>query len=500
MISSQSTRFTVGVDLGTSSAKAVLVDELGAIVASASKRQEVSSPRPGFYEQDALVQWWTVCVDLIRDVVGPLGDRVDAIAASGLGPCVLIGDDNGEPLRPPILYGIDTRATSEIAELHRRFGTSNIVARSGNVLSTQAAGPKLLWLARHEPEQMARARTVFSASSFLVHRLTGEYVLDRHTASQFDPLYDLTRQSWNDEWWEEICPGVRPPRLLWPGEVAGELPRSVARSLGLRAGVPVMAGTVDAWAEAASVDVRLPGGLMLMYGTTMFLIAMTADRVRSPSLWTTEGLEPGVSSLAGGMATSGALATWWAGVSGSRTVESVFADATRVQPGSDGLVVLPYFAGERTPIADPDARGMFVGLTLQHGRHHMSRALLEATAYAVRHNLEAYAEAGTVISRVVVAGGGAQSEVWLQIVSDVTGVSQVVPTITVGAAYGDARLAADAIGWDTSRWNPDRGLVAAREEVRDVYDRAYGHYRALYESTTEIVHDMARSTVAYSGQ
>jgi xylulokinase len=342
---------------------------------------------------------------------------------------------------------------------------------------------------------MARARTVFSASSFLVHRLTGEYVLDRHTASQFDPLYDLTRGSWIEPWWDDICPGIRPPRLLWPGDVAGELPRDVANRLGLRPGIPVTAGTVDAWAEAASVGVRQPGELMLMYGTTMFLVAMTSRRVRSPSLWTTEGLDPGISSLAGGMATSGALATWWAAVSGSREIEAIFAEAGSVGPGSDGLVVLPYFAGERTPIADPDARGVLAGLTLEHGPQHISRAILEATAYGVRHNLEAYSAAGTLTSRVVVAGGGTRGEVWPQIVSDVTGVPQVVPAITVGAAYGDARLAADAIGCETSSWNPDRGVVTPREELRDVYDRGYLHYRALYESTAEVVHDMSRSTV-----
>jgi xylulokinase len=496
MTSSRRTRYTLGLDLGTSSAKAVLVDEDGAIAATASARQDVSSPARGFYEQDALVQWWAVCVDLVREVIGSDGDRVEAVAVSGLGPCVLIGDDDGEPLRPAILYGIDTRATAEIDELHRRFGTENIVARSGNVLSTQAAGPKLAWLARHEPDTMAAARTVFSASSFLVHRLTGEYVLDRHTASQFDPLYDLTCSSWEEQWWEQICPGIRRPRLLWPGDVAGELPRAVADGLGLRAGVPVTAGTVDAWAEAASVDVRLPGQLMLMYGTTMFLVAMTADRVRSPSLWTTEGLSDGVSSLAGGMATSGALMTWWARVSGAPSVESVVAEASNVRPGSEGLVALPYFAGERTPIADPDARGMVVGLTLEHDRAHIARALLEATAYGVRHNLEAYADAGTPVSRVVIAGGGTQSEVWPQIVSDVTGASQVVPTIAVGAAYGDARLAARAIGWDTSGWNPDRDLVEPREEFRQVYDRAYVQYRALYEATADIVHDIARSASA----
>jgi xylulokinase len=341
---------------------------------------------------------------------------------------------------------------------------------------------------------MARARTVFSASSFLVQRLTGEYVLDRHTASQFDPLYDLASESWNEEWWGEICPGVRQPRLLWPGEVAGALPRSVADALGLRTGVPVTAGTVDAWAEAASVDVRRPGELMLMYGTTMFLVAMTADRVRSPALWTTEGLDRGVSSLAGGMATSGALMTWWAGVTGAPSVESLVAEAAGVRPGSDGLIALPYFAGERTPIADPDARGMFVGLTLEHGRAEMARALLEATAFGVRHNLEAYAEAGVTTSRVVVAGGGASSDVWPQIVSDVTGVSQIVPTITVGAAYGDARLAAQAIGWDTSGWNPDRDVLAPREEWRSQYARSYGHYRALYSATADIVHDITRSS------
>jgi xylulokinase len=491
MTSKPSEPLTIGLDLGTSSSKAVLVDATGAVVRAAWRAQRVSRPRPGWVEQDPVEAWWGPACELLSEVVGDDADRVDAVAVSGIGPCVLVTGGDGVPLRPAILYGIDTRATAEVAELHARYGTDAIVARCGNALSTQAGGPKLRWIAQHEPDVMERALKVFSASSFLVHGLTGEYVLDRHTASQYDPLYDLAGSAWIERWWDEIAGPIEPPRLAWPTEVVGVVSAGAAELTGLREGTPVTAGTVDAWAEAVSVGVRHPGDLMLMYGTTMFLIAVTAGHVRHPALWTTDGVDPGACSLAGGMAASGALTTWWADVVGEAHIESLYTAAAAIAPGSNGLRVLPYFAGERTPIADPAARGMIAGLSLDHDRGHIFRALLEATAFGVRHNLEAFGDAGVAIERVVAVGGGTSGGLWPQIVSDVTGRQQVVPEVTIGAAYGDARLAAEAVGTETACWNPAARTTIPDADASTVYDRAYGQYRELYEATKHVIHELA---------
>ena len=243
-------------------------------------------------------------------------------------------------------------------------------------------------------------------------------------------------------------------------------------------GIPVAAGTIDAWAEAVSVGVQDPGDTMLMYGTTMFIVAVLEQARSHPALWSTTGVLPGTHCLAGGMATSGALTGWLRRIAGDVPYELLVDEAGATPAGSDGLVVLPYFAGERTPIFDPDARGTIVGLTLPHGRGHLYRALLEATAYGVRHNLEALDEAGGAAQRLVAVGGGTRGGLWTQIVSDVTGRPQEVPRETIGAAFGDALLAglASGLGVRWGRVEPDRDdrragpfdARALRRAVRDL--------------------------------
>jgi len=197
-----------------------------------------------------------------------------------MGPCALITDDAGEPLRPAILYGIDTRSTAQIERLTEEFGGADAIReRCGSALSTQAVGPKLAWLAENEPEVAARRRRLFMPSSWLGFRLTGECYLDHHSASQCTPLHDASAQDWIPEWAQPVAPWVDLPPLLWPGEVAGRVTVDAAASTGLPAGVPVIAGTIDAWSEALSVGAQNDGDLMLMYGTTMFLVNTVPEPV-----------------------------------------------------------------------------------------------------------------------------------------------------------------------------------------------------------------------------
>ena len=206
------------------------------------------------------------------------------------------------------------------------------------------------------------------ASSFLVRRLTGEYVLDHHSASQCDPLYDLAAEGWIEEWAALVAPGLALPRLLWPGEQAGTVTAAAAAETGLREGTPVATGTIDAWAEALSVGAVNEGDTMLMYGSTMFIVEVVPQTVGDPRLWLTAGVLPHTRTLAAGMATSGSLTGWLQGIAGGVPFETLLAEAAASPPGAHALVTLPYFAGERTPLFDPRARGVVIGLTLSHQR------------------------------------------------------------------------------------------------------------------------------------
>jgi xylulokinase len=338
-----------------------------------------------------------------------------------------------------------------------------------------------------------KTEKLFMASSFIVHRLTGEYVLDHHSASQCDPLYDVRENCWIEEWAEEIAPGLPLPRLLWPAEVAGEVTLEAAEKTGIPAGTPVAAGTIDAWSEGVSVGVQNPGDLMLMYGTTMFMIEILEESLAHPGLWGTTGILPGTHNLAAGMATSGALTGWLKKISGDVSYEKLTEEAAEVLAGSNGLVVLPYFAGERTPLFDPRARGLVSGLTISHGRGHLYRAMLEATAYGVRHILEYMREAGGKGERFVAVGGGTKGGLWTQIVSDVTGRKQYLPEQTIGASYGDALLAARSVGLvePEADWTEIAATVEPQEENRKVYDELYEVYRNLYPATREQMHYLA---------
>jgi xylulokinase len=332
-------------------------------------------------------------------------------------------------------------------------------------------------------------------ASWLGWQLTGAYYLDQHSASQCTPLYDAESQRWYRPWAAGLAGEVALPPLVWPAEVVGTVTARAAATTGLAAGTPVVAGTIDAWSEAVSVGAQRLGDLMLMYGTTMFLVHTTAVRNTSPVLWGTTGAFPGTRNLAAGMATSGAITTWLHDLVGGPGYPRLLAEAAESGPGARGLLMLPYFAGERTPIADPDARGVVAGLTLEHGRGDLYRAALEATAFGVRHNVEAIEAAGGRIERIVAVGGGTQGGLWARIVSDVTGRAQLLPEKTIGASYGAAFLAAGSAGpVDIERWNPIVERVEPDPAATRFYDRLYASYLDLYPATAAIAHTLSHLT------
>ncbi|HVX47044.1 MAG TPA: FGGY-family carbohydrate kinase [Mycobacteriales bacterium] len=482
----------LGVDIGTASSKGIAVTADGSVLATAVRQHDLSTPHPGWAEHDAERVWWADFTSIVSELTAATEHPIVGLGVSGIGPCLVPTDADGTPLRPAILYGVDTRAGKEITELTSRYGTEQIIARCGSPLTSQAVGPKLLWLRGNEPEVWDRTRRFYMASSLIVHRLTGTYVLDHHSASQCTPLYDQAEHTWISEWAEDIAPGLQLPDLAWPGDVVGEVQTDIARDLGLPPGTPVIAGTIDAWAEAVSAGVTAPGDVMLMYGTTMFMVEVLAQRRTWPTLWGTVGVVPDTFNLAAGMATSGAITDWLRRLTGSE-FPTLVEEAAQAGIGADGLLMLPYFAGERTPLFDADARGVIVGLTTRHDRGHLYRAALEATAFGVRHNLEAMREAGGEDRRLVGVGGGTKGGLWTQIVSDVLGEEQQLPRETIGACYGDAMLAAEAVGAAsrTSSWNPIETVVRPDSAAHELYDQRYRMYRDLYPATATIAHQLA---------
>lgn len=490
----------MGIDVGTYSSKGVLVDLDGTVQKSVTIEHKMDIPRPGWAEQDADGIWWADTVELCRSLLNGdpyRGDDVAALGVSAIGPCMLPLDKECRPLRPGILYGVDARATQEIQILNARLGTKTILEFSGMALSSQAVGPKILWFRNNEPDLWDQTSMITTASSYLVFRLTGKHVMDRHTASHYMPLMDIQTLEWSGRFASEIVSLRKLPCLGWSDELAGGVTQTTAEETGLQAGTPVAVGAVDALSEAISVGVSRPGDLMIMYGSTAFFILVLDEPVPDERVWTVAGAFRPQYNLAAGMATTGSLTRWFRDQLAKDLVEDqayaqLFHRVQKVPAGSGGLLVLPYFSGERTPINDPEARGVIAGLTLAHTRDHLFRAILEGVAYGIRHNFETFQKIGASIERIVAVGGGAQSEDWLQIVSDVAGVSQVVPSITIGASYGDAFLAGLAAGLvsrdDMDTWVKTERVVSPRPETRKVYEALYQDYLGLYQETKSIVH------------
>jgi xylulokinase len=483
----------LGIDLGTMSSKGVLCRPNSEVVATLERPHDVSMPRPGWVEHDAEEIWWedftAICSELLEGAEG----TVAAVGVSGIGPCFLAAGKDGNPLRPAILYGVDTRATREVGELTERYGEENIIERCGNPLTSQSVGPKIAWLRRNEPRVWEETRYFFMSHTFVAFRLTGAYVLDHPAAGMCEPLYDHRERRWIGEWSREVAPGLKLPDLRWPAEIAGEITQEAADATGLPAGIPVVTGTVDAWSEAASIGVRDPGDLMVMYGTTALTMEIVGEPLPSPDLWSTAGPLAGTDVLAGGMATSGALTEWVKKLSDGRSFAELTEEASRVPPGSEGLLVLPYFAGERNPISDPNARGVICGLTLRHSRGHIYRAMLEATAFGIRHLLESVHEAGGEARRLVAVGGGTKGGLWPQIVSDVIDEPQELPEQTIGAAYGNALMAGMGSGvlQPDTNWTSIAETVEPNPKNREIYDELYILYKDLYPATRDTVHALA---------
>ncbi len=487
----------LGVDIGTFESKGVLVNGSGEILGRASRPHKMLVPRPGWAEHRPLEDWWGDFTQISRELLQTTGiapSDIRAVACSAIGPCMLPVDADGNALMNAVLYGVDNRAHEEVAALTREIGEEQLIARCGNTLTSQSVGPKILWLRNNRPEIFGRAHRILTSTSYLTHRLTGRFVIDHYSASNFSPIYDIGARAWTDALTDRIIGLERMPELVWSTDIVGHVTPEAAQASGLAAGTPVTAGTIDAAAEAVSVGVREAGDMMMMYGSTIFIIQLTENRLYDSRLWHGPWLFEDGHASTSGLATSGTLTHWFRDhLARDADPETAFADlaaeAAASPPGAKGLVMLPYFSGERTPIHDPNAKGVLFGMNLTHGRGDIYRALLEGIAFATNHIVETYREAGQTPKRVLAVGGGTKNEIWAQSTSDITGLDQILRRETIGASYGDAFLAALAVGdvgrGDIETWNSPAAMITAQRN--EALQSGYEIFRELYERTKELM-------------
>lgn len=498
--------YFMGIDIGTYSTKGVITDELGTILCSKVIAHDIITPRQGYVEHDPRATWWDeVCMishTLIKD--GKLNSEdIKGVGISGIGPCCLPVDKDCQPLRNAILYGVDTRAVQEITWLNEKIGEDIIFERCANALSAQAVGPKILWIKNNEPEIYKKAHMYLTSTSFIVAKLTGKYVIDHYTASTFSPLYNYQTKSWDTQLCQDIVEVEKLPEVKWTTEIAGEIHAQAATETGLALGTAVIVGTADAAAEAISVGVTQPKEMMLMYGTTHFMIGVTDKPIVDHRIWAGPYLFQDTYAVMGGLATSGALTVWFKENFAKELVEkeqmggeNAFAflakEVSHVPVGSNGIIVLPYFSGARTPINNPNAKGVIFGLNIMHKREEVYRALLEGVGYAIHQNIEIFDEVGLDIQNIYSVGGGTNNTSWMQIISDCCSREQWVSRHKIGASYGDAFLAALGKGVVKNRtaiksWNSIQKKIIPRTVNTQKYKSLMKKYLALYCATKKLM-------------
>jgi len=499
----------LGIDIGTYSSKGVLCLLDGTIVAESRVEHGVDFPKPGYAEHDADDVWWKDFKSIAKELADsvPQGDRIIAIGISAIGACVLPVDERGRPLRPGILYGVDTRAIKQIKALEAMYTREALVEFSGTRLTTQAIGPKILWIKENEPDVYKKTAKFITSTSYIIFKLTGNYVIDAHTATEWNPLIDIKKIAWDDRFASEITTLDKLPQIGWSNKVAGFVSAAAAAETGLLEGTPVNYGAVDALAEAVSVGVIDVGELMIMYGSTAFMILFIEKPKPTHELWLEAGVFEGQFEYSAGLSTSGSATTWFRDQFSRELLklqelgdDNAYAllakEATSSPEGSNGLLMLPYLSGERTPIFDPKARGIIAGLSLSHTRGDIYRAVLEGTAFAIRMNLEVMNQTGAGIKHAVAVGGGSSNELWLQMISDVSGIPQLLPEKTIGASYGNAFLAGlmiDVIQLDSLKkdWVKIKRKIYPNENKKKMYDDMYRLFKQLYEVTKPIIHELA---------
>jgi xylulokinase len=489
----------LGIDIGTSACKAALFAPDGRCEAQANEAYDVYYPRPGWAEQEPEEWWRAVCRALgsLRRGGADLS-RVLAVGIDGQSwSAIPVAADGSVLCRTPIWT--DTRAAGCCREMSALCGETRLFEKSGNPVQPMYTMPKVLWYKKELPEVYAKTDKILQSNSFIAFRLTGVPTQDPSQGYGWN-CYDIKKNEWDTALCREL--GVRPgllPDIAPCQQIIGAVTAQAAGLTGLPRGTPVAAGGLDAACGTLGAGVCSPGETQEQGGQaggmSICTDALHADR----RLILGAHVVPGQWLLQGGTVAGGAALGWFerefgekerleAGKNGGSSFAQLDAEAEKIEPGSDGLVFLPYLAGERSPIWDLNAKGVFYGIDFTKTRAHFARAVMEGVAYALRHNLETAAAAGAEVSVLRAMGGSANSRVWTQIKADVTGKIFEVPSSDTATALGAALLAGVGAGCYADCSDAVRQTVRVRrrhipdESARAAYDGGYRVYRGLYEN------------------
>ena len=482
----------LGIDVGTTAVKALVVDESGSVVGEAESGLALSVPRPGWSEQDPS-DWWTGVVEAVRTACGQASVRdVAGIGLSGQMHSSVLLDASDEVLRPAMLWN-DVRTTAQCRWITEQVGSDGLRRLVGNPALEGFTAPKLVWVRDEEPKVFERVRSVLLPKDYVRLLMTGEKVTEPSDAAG-TLLFDVRNGCWSEEMVDSLGLDVGMlPRVMGSAEVTGGLTKDAAEALGLRVGTPVVGGGADnAAASVGSGNVE-EGSMQTSIGTSGAVVA-PIETVRVDPGMRIHSFNHAVDNrwyLMGVVLSAGAALGWFrrvlAGTKGSGlSYEELISEAEEVPAGADGLTFLPYLTGERTPHADSNARGVFVGLHSGHERGHLVRAVLEGVTFALRDSLELMRGLGVDATEAVAVGGGARSMIWRQMQADVLGVPVVTVGPSGGAPYGAAILAAVGSGGfasveDACRdWIRPLGRLDPNTELTDKYGEAYERYTRLY--------------------
>jgi xylulokinase len=508
--------YVIGVDIGTQSTKALLVDGQGRIIAQHSQGYRVDTPKVRWAEQ--WPQVWLEAVEAC--VVGCLQkadvarEQIKALCISSLyGGSGIAVDADLQPLHPCLIW-MDRRAGEQVQWVRDNVDLERLYAVTGNSVDSYYGFTKMLWLKQHQPDVWSRTRYLLPPNSYINYRLTGELAVDHSSAGNIGGVYDVVGRCWSVEMLEAlgIDPALMPERLLYSGEVVGGLLPEWAERLGLPVGMPILAGGVDAAMATLAAGVTRPGNHVAMIGTSMCWGYLNQQVDARHGLVSMPHVYNGHKDLYifGGTITAGASVSWFReqfcqaeelqardGLDSSLWL--LEQQAAKIAPGSEGVLFLPYLMGERSPVWDDRASGSFVGLNLFHSRFHLYRAVLEGVSFALRHNIEAGTRgAHSLDPRLIVVGGASHSDLWMQIIADITRLPVYTIVQEVEAALGAALLAAHGVGLVDDQ-QMDQGWVELERRAEPVassvaaYDRAFVDYLRLYPALKPIMHSLQQA-------
>jgi xylulokinase len=487
----------LGLDIGTTSTIGILIRLPATVLGVASRSVQLFSPQPGWAEEDPQ-QWWnnvqTICRELLEST-GTAADEVAAIGVTGMTPPVVLLDAAGELLRRSIQQS-DGRCGDEVTELRAEHDEAAFLARTGNGINQQLVATKLRWLARHEPDVTARIATVFGSYDYINWRLTGERAVEQNWALEAGFVDVVTGRVDPALIALSGLPASVVPRKIRSHEILGSVSTAAGAQTGLCPGTPVIGGAADLIASALAAGIVAPGDVLIKFGGSVDILTASGTVRPDARMFLDYHLIPGLYMPNGCMATGGSGLNWFvANFAGGQLAEAErrglslhqWLDQLAAQrpAGSDGVAVLPYFLGEKTPLHDPAARGVFEGLSLSHDIGHLWRALLEGYAYAIAHHVEVLRDMGHALRRFVVSDGGAASGVWMQIVADV--LQEPVQRLAghPGSCLGAAWTAAIGAGLESdwagiNRFVSAANLIEPDTALADIYGRGYARFRALY--------------------